>query len=272
MTQNVLHGWQDRMANAMAAAKGLKVEQFATSFQDRHEDNKPYHDHTGQPVEIVGLFIEPSKAPENFDEEALPYFKGRFDDGVELVVGEEELFTRNPALREVMTAVASGFAVAREMGYVGPYHLADEGSDEEKQRFIREVLTFQVEWTYPNTNTPEEFRVDWTYPNDKLPPAFRTDRLAKAKPAYPKEQTPGTMLVSLDGGVTYKPAPSGVRVIYPNIEVDGEDERGELHINCTHEGIIKDVWVTREEHLDHNIGTDSVGTGDIITRLVEANA
>lgn len=156
--ETVLHGWQTRMASAMAAAKGLKFEQFATSFQEQHEDKRPYHAHTGQPVEIVGLIIEPNKAPENFDEEALPYFKGRFDDGVELVVGEEELFTRDPALREVIMAVGSGFAVAREMGYVGPYHLADEGSDEEKQRFMREVPAFEVEWTYPNHNTPADFR------------------------------------------------------------------------------------------------------------------
>lgn len=156
--ETVLQCWKTRIASAMAAAKGLKVEQFATSLQDHHEDNKPYHDHTGQPVEIVGFIVEPVKAPEVFDEEALPYFKGRFDDGVELVVGEEELFTRDPALREVITAVGSGFAVARDMGYAGPYHLADEGSVEEKQRFVREVLTFEVEWTYPNPNTPAEFK------------------------------------------------------------------------------------------------------------------
>jgi hypothetical protein len=157
--ETVLHGWRTRMATAMAAAKGLKVEQFATSLQERHDDSKPYHDHAGQPVEIVGLFTEPMREPD-FDEEALPYFKGRFSDGVELVVGEEELFTRDPVLRELITAVCSGFAVARDMDYVGPYHLAEEGSAEEKQRFMREVLTFQVEWTYSNFNTPPAFKQD----------------------------------------------------------------------------------------------------------------
>lgn len=156
----VLHGWQTRMATAMAAAKGLKVEQFSTSIQGRYEDTKPYHDHTGQPVEIVGLILEPSQSPEVFDEEGLPYFRGRFDDGVELLAGEEELFTRDPVLRELITAVCSGFAVARDMGYVGPYHLAEEGSEEEKQRFMREVLAFQVKWTYANFNTPAAFKQD----------------------------------------------------------------------------------------------------------------
>lgn len=154
----VLNGWQARMASAMAATKGLKIEQFATSLQERHEDNKPYHEHTGQPVEIVGLVITLGKAPDGYDEEALPYFKGRFDDGVELVIGEEELFTRDPALRELIVATCSGFAVARDMGYAGPYHLADEGSEEEKQQFMREVVAFQVEWTYPNFNTPTDFK------------------------------------------------------------------------------------------------------------------
>lgn len=156
--ETVLYGWQTRMASAMAAAKGLKVEQFSTSLQARYEDNRPFHDHTGQPVEIVGLVVEPGKAPEGYDEESLPYFQGRFDDGVELVVGEEELFSRDPVLRELIVAVCSGFAVARNMDYVGPYHLAEEGSDEEKQRFMREVLTYQVEWTYPNFNTPADFK------------------------------------------------------------------------------------------------------------------
>lgn len=154
----VLQGWRTRMANARAAAQGMKVEQFATSLQGRHENNAPFHAHTGQPVELVSLIVEPDSTPGHFDEEALPFFQGRFDDGVELVVSEEELFTHNPTLRELILSVCSGFAVARDMGYVGPYHLAEDGTDEEKQRFMREVLTYQVEWTYTNFNTPAAFK------------------------------------------------------------------------------------------------------------------
>ena len=80
-----------------------------------------------------------------------------------------------------------------------------------------------------------------------------------------------TMEVSLDGGLTYQKAREGVRIIYKNVLIDGEDGRGEVHINATGEGLITDIWTTREEPLDHNIGTDSVTIDDIVSRLVSDN-
>lgn len=77
-----------------------------------------------------------------------------------------------------------------------------------------------------------------------------------------------SLLFSLDGGQSYLPAPSGVRMIYRNIEIDGESGLGELHLNATHEGLITDIWTSREEHLDHNIATDSQLVSEIVTRLV----
>jgi hypothetical protein len=77
-------------------------------------------------------------------------------------------------------------------------------------------------------------------------------------------------LVSLDGGVTYQPATDGVRIIYQEVDVPGEDEDGELHVNCTHEGLILDVWMNNEEST--NIGTNSETVDEIVSRLVEANA
>lgn len=79
-----------------------------------------------------------------------------------------------------------------------------------------------------------------------------------------------TMEVSLDGGMTWHPAPSGVRIVYRNVMIDGEDGRGEVHFNATHEGLITDIWTTRDEPLDHNIGTDSFMLDDIVSRLVSA--
>ena len=87
-----------------------------------------------------------------------------------------------------------------------------------------------------------------------------------------KQPDTTTPLVSLDGGKTFKPAKSGVRVIYPAQMIPGEDGRGELHINLTHEGVIMDVWTTRDEPLDHNIATSSEMTDDIVERLVEQDA
>lgn len=81
-----------------------------------------------------------------------------------------------------------------------------------------------------------------------------------------------TLLVSLDGGQTYQPAPSGVRLIYRDVEVDDENGPTELHLNATHEGLISDLFTSRDEHLDHNIGTDSQLVSDIVGRLVNLGA
>lgn len=80
------------------------------------------------------------------------------------------------------------------------------------------------------------------------------------------------MKVSLDGGVTWQPALEGVRLIYEDVYIDGEDGCGEVHINATHEGLITDIWTTRDEPLDHNIGTRSEMIGDIVSQLVEEAA
>lgn len=80
------------------------------------------------------------------------------------------------------------------------------------------------------------------------------------------------MRVSLDGGVTYVDAPEGVRVSYDDQMVPGEDETdGQLLVNLTYEGIIMDLWVTKDGE-DHNIGTSSEQTVDIMSRLIEDNA
>lgn len=78
--------------------------------------------------------------------------------------------------------------------------------------------------------------------------------------------------VSLDGGMTFQDANEGVRIVYEGMEVPGEDENGQLHLNATHEGLVTDVWVTRDEPLDHNIGTSSRLLDDLVADLVAENA
>ncbi len=78
--------------------------------------------------------------------------------------------------------------------------------------------------------------------------------------------------VSLDGGITFVEAKEGVRVAIENVDVPGEGQRGEVHINVTHEGVITDVWVTREESLDHNIGTRAEMLNDMVDDLVAEGA
>lgn len=76
------------------------------------------------------------------------------------------------------------------------------------------------------------------------------------------------MKISLDGGQTFIEAPEGVRVVYGGVMIPGEDGRGELHVNLTHEGVISDLWTTRDEPLDHNIGTRAEMLDDLVERLV----
>lgn len=63
-----------------------------------------------------------------------------------------------------------------------------------------------------------------------------------------------------------------VRIAYECIDVPGEDGKGEVHVNCTGEGVIVDVWVTRDEPLDHNIGTRAELLTELVGELVEDGA
>ena len=84
-------------------------------------------------------------------------------------------------------------------------------------------------------------------------------------------QKHSAILVSLDDGVSFVPAPAGVRIIWSSVLIDGDDGFGEVHVNATQEGLITDIWTTRNTSLDHNIGTDSVLIEDIVSRLVAEN-
>lgn len=80
-----------------------------------------------------------------------------------------------------------------------------------------------------------------------------------------------TILVSLDAGKTFIPAANGVQIVFKGVIIDGEDGRGELHLNVSNCRITTDIWTTREEPLDHNIGSDRVDIDDIVARLVSEN-
>lgn len=78
-----------------------------------------------------------------------------------------------------------------------------------------------------------------------------------------------SMKVSLDGGKTFVEVTEGVRVVYEGVMVPGEDSPGELHLNLTQEGVVSDLWASREEQLDHNLGTSSQLVEDLVERLVD---
>jgi hypothetical protein len=78
------------------------------------------------------------------------------------------------------------------------------------------------------------------------------------------------MKVSLDGESWLEA--DEVRIVYEGVDVPGEDDPGEVHIVHTHEGMVTDVWVTREDPLDHNIATHSVLLCDWMDDLIEESA
>lgn len=89
------------------------------------------------------------------------------------------------------------------------------------------------------------------------------------EPRRIEEGDEGKMKVSLDGGLSFVDAAQGVRVVYEGIDVPGEDGKGELHVTLSREGFVRDVWVTREEPLDHNMGTDSQTVEEAVSAMVE---
>jgi hypothetical protein len=148
-------GWKKRVEAALAVLGEEKVL-FAASLQDRCAEHAKYHDHTGKECAILAAILEPSA---KYDEESLPYYRVRFDDGVELEVGDEELFGRSSAFFGLLTAVSGAFAVARDLGFVGPTHLAKDGSEETIRLFEHTFAVYKIDECAQNFNTPDEFKV-----------------------------------------------------------------------------------------------------------------
>lgn len=76
------------------------------------------------------------------------------------------------------------------------------------------------------------------------------------------------MKVSINGA---EPVEADSVRIYHDGVFAGEYEEGQLEIHATSEGLIMDVWVSREQTLDHNIATSSEMYDDIAARLIEAD-
>ncbi len=80
------------------------------------------------------------------------------------------------------------------------------------------------------------------------------------------------LLVSLDGGKTYQPAPDGVRLIRTKVmaeDAGGDETECELHLNFTDEGLIGDLWADQPEDETDNIGTFSQTYGELAESMTE---
>ncbi|VVE17677.1 hypothetical protein [Pandoraea cepalis] len=152
--------FERKVTETLQAADGLKVV-FSSMLQERSKHNAVYHAHSGQQATIVGVGINPEQE-QAWDEEFLPFLKVRFEDGVEVAAFGEELFSQDERFLALHTAVTGGYAVARDLpgAFVGPYHLAREGSEADKRAYFAALNAMesiteceQAPWT------PMEFRV-----------------------------------------------------------------------------------------------------------------
>lgn len=63
-----------------------------------------------------------------------------------------------------------------------------------------------------------------------------------------------------------------IEVVFDQVDIPGEDDpKGALSIQLTHEGVILDVWGSREFHLDTNFGTSAETAAEIVDRLCREN-
>ncbi|MDK1000935.1 hypothetical protein ACO2TQ_39110 [Burkholderia sp. OKR4-1] len=153
---------------ALQEANGLSVV-FSSMLQDRTRQNAVYHAHSGQRAAIVGVGITPAQES-GWDEESLPFVKIRFQDGVELPVFGEELFSHDDRFFALCSAVFGGYGAARDVadGFAGPYHLARDGSISDKEAFLAELKVMGPTFTCVQAPwTPSEFRVGDSTPSTK---------------------------------------------------------------------------------------------------------
>lgn len=99
----------------------------------------------------------------------------------------------------------------------------------------------------------------------------KTRDLRKALAEFMGEESEATMQVSLDGGLTFEPVTNDVRVVYRDVLVNGEDDSGQMDFVLTTEGLVTDLWVSREGKLDHNLGTSAQTIEDIQEEMVSSN-
>ncbi|MBB5546549.1 hypothetical protein [Paraburkholderia fungorum] len=158
--------FERKVNRALQAATGLQVV-FSSMLQERSKHNAVYHAHSGQQATIVGVGVNPD-LEQDWDEETLPFLRVRFEDGVEVAAFGEELFSNDERFFALYSAVLGGYGAARDLSgrFVGPYHLALEGSDADKRAYVATLNTMpsitecdQAPWT------PLEFRVSGNGPD-----------------------------------------------------------------------------------------------------------
>jgi hypothetical protein len=128
--------WRAILDVAFTAAVEARLK-FKLSLEERHPADKAIWSHDNMHCTLVRPVVEPSDV---FDEEALPGFEVRFDDGTQITAFKEELTDTDGRFAPMSEIVCRGFAAARDLGYAGPTHLLREAPIEHLSAFV-EVTT-----------------------------------------------------------------------------------------------------------------------------------
>jgi hypothetical protein len=88
-------------------------------------------------------------------------------------------------------------------------------------------------------------------------------------PKQAREDADGHLIVSLDGGQTFLPAPSGVRLVRTKVISEENEAECELHFNFTGEGLVSDVWSDQPKDANDNVATLSETFEEMVERLIE---
>jgi hypothetical protein len=146
-TFQFLTPWIQRVLAAFAAATDIQAD-YATTFQSK--EDVEYHARYMQKVRVVDLILEEEHIDvagkaDTMDEESLPFAIGRFPDDKQMLICLEEVFSSDQRIVDLDDAVCSGFALARDMGYTGPFDLAQHGTEQDKDRFKAEVGAYTTD-------------------------------------------------------------------------------------------------------------------------------
>lgn len=118
--------WKTVCLDAVSAALDLPL-----SF------SSPYTDMKGRsgPCKLVGAVIEPC---EDYDEESLPVYLVKLQDGSVIDAVEEELSSCDEdGLVRLIAGVSLTFGVSRVLGdWAGPTHLMKDADEDTKGRFL----------------------------------------------------------------------------------------------------------------------------------------
>lgn len=155
---DVITPWRERIKKAKAALGDTEIV-FVPSQSIYHHSGDEFEAHRGQRATILHVGYDHDLEEHEFDEESLPYYCVRFEDGEELIVYEEELFSHDGRFFDLISAVSSGFALSRQYNFAGPRDLQENGLPDQRRAYLSALDGFRVQHCLQEPWTPAEYKV-----------------------------------------------------------------------------------------------------------------